>query len=61
MLWDMGTTIGRPKRKADIALPPTPNLIPTEENKSPSLEEPSGVVIQESCAIRSFVGIKTYG
>ena len=44
----MGTTIGRPKRKADIALPPTPNLIPTEEtaNKSPRLE-PSGEVIQE--------------
>ena len=37
-----------PKRKADIALPQTPNLIPTEEtaNKSPRLE-PSGEVIQE--------------
>ena len=46
--WDMGTTIGRPKRKADIALPQTPNLIPTEEtaNESPRLE-PSGEVIQE--------------
>ena len=46
--WDMGTTIGRPKRKAEIALPQTPNLIPTEETakKSPRLE-PSGEVIQE--------------
>ena len=41
--WDQGTSIGRPKRKADALAPPTPVLLPVENEKEAIPATPTAV------------------
>ena len=51
--WDQGTTVGRPKRKQEAVLPPTPQIAPAEEegevqSKTPRLEVAEDTQVPET-------------